>query len=143
MTTRGEGTITTAALQTLTRRLADGSGRYAPDARVADAALPGRVPGEALAQAPRVPVGPRAVIIDCGTSREPHYTHVLWISPSAETLLGSHMMDQLGLIVGRVVGVEAYSWEDDERLHVRAPGLAWESLLSEARDALAEYLASA
>ncbi len=143
MTSRGEGTINTAALQTLTHRLAEGSRRYAPGHTGENVRLPGRVPGEALAQPTRMPVGPRAVIVDCGTSRLPHYTHVLWISPAAESLLGSHMMDQLGLIVGRVVGVEGYSWEDDERLHVRAPGLTWEDLLREAQDALAGYLASA
>lgn len=86
-------------------------------------------------------VGPRAVIMDCGTSRRHGYTHVLWIAPDAELIVGSHVMDLLGLIVGRVVGVEAYSWEGDDRLHVRAPGLEWDALLREAHDALANHLA--
>jgi len=53
------------------------------------------------------------------------------------------MMDNFGLIMGRVVGVEVYSWEGSERLHVRAPGLGWEDLLRDAQDALAGYLAAA
>ena len=143
MTSRGEGTINTAALRTLTHRLGDGTPRYAPAAHDATAGLPDRTPGEALARPSRTPVGPRAIILDCGTSRKPGYSHVLWISPAAESMLGSHLMDSFGLIMGRVVGVEAYLWEGTERLHVRAPGLGWEALLRDAQDALAGYLASA
>jgi hypothetical protein len=143
MVTRGDGTIDTAALRTLTHRLGEGTSEYAPAAQDAQDGLPDRSPGEALRRPARMPVGPRAIILDCGTSRVPGYTHVLWISGSAEALLGSHVMDSLGVIMGRVVGVEAYSWEDSERLHVRAPGLGWEDLLREAQDALAGYLAAA
>jgi hypothetical protein len=143
MSTRGEGTIDTAALQTLTHRLRDGASHYAPPAAAAAEGLPGRSPGEALARTPRTPVGPRAVILDCGTSRAEGYTHVLLISPSAELMLGSQLVSSLGVIVGRVFGVEAYRWEGRELLHVRAPGLQWEGLLREAQDALADYLASA
>lgn len=143
MVMRGDGTIDTAALRTLTSRLGEGTTRYAPAAQDANDGLPDRSPGEALRKPARMPVGPRAIILDCGTSRLPGYTHVLWISPSAEAMLGSHMMDSFGLIMGRVVGVEAYSWEDSERLHVRAPGLGWEGLLRDAQDALAGYLAAA
>lgn len=148
MATRGDGTIDTAALQSLSSRLSEGTSRYAPAARHGESAertdgLPGRTPGEALTRLPRVPVGPRAIILDCGTSRTPGYTHVLWISGAAEAMLGSHMVDNLGLIIGHVVGVEAYSWEGPELLHVRAPGLEWEALLRDAQDALAGYLAAA
>lgn len=143
MTTRGNGDIDTAALQTLTHRLRDGASHYAPRAKDEAEGLPDRAPGEALAQTPRVPVGPRAVILDCGTSRLPGYTHVLLIAGSAEILLGSHMVSQLGLIVGRVVGVESFRWEGNDLLHVSAPGLEWDGLLREAQDALADYLASA
>ncbi len=143
MVQRGDGTIDTAALHTLTRRLGEGTAEYSPAAHDVKAGLPDRSPGEALRSPARIPVGPRAIILDCGTSRVPGYTHVLWISGSAEALLGSHVMDRLGLIMGRVVGVEAYSWEDSERLHVRAPGLNWGDLLREAQDALAGYLAAA
>ncbi|WP_291379350.1 hypothetical protein [Demequina sp.] len=143
MSTRREGTIDTAALQTITHRLRDGASHYAPEAADDAEELPDRSPGEALARAPREPVGPRAVIVDCGTSRAEGYTHVLLVSPSAELLLGSHRVSHLGLVVGRVFGVEAYKWEGNELLHVRAPGLRWEDLLSEAQDALADYLAAA
>ena len=138
---RGDGTINTAALRTLTHRLDEGVSHYAP--RTADDAcdLPDRSPGEALRNPRRVAVGPRAVILDCGTSRMSGYTHVLWIAPTAELLLGSHMMQQFGLIMGRVVGIEAYSWEGKELLHVKAPGLDWQDLLREAQDALGDHLA--
>jgi len=143
MVTRGEGVIDTAALRTLTHRLGEGTTRYSPAAHDARDGLPGRTPGEALCRPPRIPVGPRAVIVDCGTSRVRGYTHVLQISPSAEAMIGSHIMDNLGVIMGRVVGVEGYSWEGTELLHVRAPGLDWEDLLRDAQDALAGYLAAA
>ncbi len=142
MTMRGNGDIDTAALQTLTHRLRDGASHYAPREKDDADGLPDRAPGEALARSPHVPVGPRAVILDCGTSRLTGYTHVLLIAGSAELLLGSHVVSQLGLVVGRVVGVEAYQWEGRDLLHVRAPGLQWDDLLREAQDALADFLAS-
>ncbi|MCB2411730.1 hypothetical protein LGT39_02560 [Demequina sp. TTPB684] len=143
MTARGEGTIDTTALQTITHRLRDGASRYAPRAADDTGRLPGRSPGEALSREPRVPVGPRAVILDCGTSRVEGYTHVLLIAASAELMLGSHVVSQVGVILGRVLGVEAYRWEGNELLHLRAPGLQWDDLLRESRDALADYLAAA
>ena len=143
MVTRSEGTIDTAALRTLTHRLGEGSSRYAPAAHDTNEGLPGRNPGEALGKPARLPVGPRAIILECGTSRLPGYSHVMLIASAAESMLGSRVMDNLGVIVGRVVGVEAYSWEGADRLHVRAPGLEWDDLLREAQDALAGYLASA
>lgn len=143
MVKRGEGTINTDALRTLTHRLGEGTSRYSPAAHDVREGLPDRTPGEALGKPARLPVGPRAILMECGTSRLPGYTHVLLIAPSAEAMLGSYMIDNLGVIVGRVVGVEAYAWEGAERLHVRAPGLDWEDLLREAQDSLAGYLASA
>ncbi len=142
MTTRGMGDIDTAALQTLTHRLRVGASEYEPSEADVAEELPDRSPGEALSRTPNVPVGPRAVLLDCGTSRVPGYTHVLLVAASAEMLLGSHVVNQLGIILGRVVGVESYGWEGNELLHVRAPGLEWEDLLREAQDALAEYLVS-
>ncbi|NTV40635.1 MAG: hypothetical protein HGA51_11865, partial [Demequinaceae bacterium] len=111
MAERGEGTINTAALRSLTHRLGEGTSRYSPAAHDARDGLPDRTPGEALNKPPKLAVGPRAVILDCGTSRAPGYTHVFLISPSAEAMIGSYMIDNLGVIIGRVVGVEAYSWE--------------------------------
>ncbi len=143
MTTRGMGDIDTAALQKLTRRLRDGASEYAPSEAGDAEELPDRTPGEALSGAPRVPVGPRAILLDCGTSRVQGYTHVLLIAPSTEAMLGSQVMNRLGVILGRVVGVESYGWEGNELLHVRAPGLEWQDLLREAQDALADYLAAA
>jgi hypothetical protein len=143
MTSHREGRIDTAALQVLSHRLADGSRQYAPQDLDDAPELPGRTPGQALASAPRPPVGPRAVILDCGTSRLTGYTHVLWIAPNADAMIGSHVVEQLAFIVGRVVGVEAFAWEGNDRLHVRAPGLAWDDLLRDAQDALALHLATA
>ncbi len=143
MTTQGIDSIDSAALRTLTRRLRDGASDYEPRAANHAQELPERSPGEALARSPRVAVGPRAVILDCGTSRVQGFTHVLLIASSAELLLGSHIVSRLGLVVGRVVGVETYAWEGSELLHVKAPGLDWEDLLREAQDALGDYLASA
>lgn len=140
--TLGEGTIDTGALRLLTTTLGDGSAGYVPLVDATSPALPDRRPGESIAHTPRVPVGPRAVILDCGTSRYGGYTHVLWIAPDAESRMGSHVFDMLGLILGRVYGVEAFAWEGSERLHVRAPGLSWDDLLREAHDALACYLAA-
>ena len=108
-------------------------------------ALPGRVPGESLEAETRegatTAPGPRSIILDCGTSRADGYTHVLWISPSAESVLGSDGFARLGEIVGRVYGVTNYEWEGLDRLHVSAAGLAWEDLLAESREALAVYMA--
>ena len=142
MSTRSTGNIDTAALQTLTHRLRDGASHYAPSEASGAEELPDRSPGEALSRTSSVPVGPRAIILDCGTSRVQGYTHVLLIAESAEMLLGSHAVNQLGIILGRVVGVESYGWQGNELLHVRAPGLEWEDLLREAQDALADYLTS-
>ncbi len=143
MSTRGTGDIDTAALRTLTQRLREGASDYAPRAEDDAEQLPERSPGEALASPQRVPIGPRAVILDCGTSRVQGFTHVLLIASSAELLLGSHIVSRLGSVVGHVVGVESYSWEGSELLHVKAPGLDWEDLLRESQDALGDYLASA
>jgi hypothetical protein len=136
------GHIDTAALQTLTHRLRDGASEYEPSAADKAQELPDRSPGEALSRTASVPIGPRAVLLDCGTSRVQGYTHVILVAASAEMLLGSHVVNQLGIILGRVVGVEAYGWEGNELLHVRAPGLEWQDLLREAQDALADYLTS-
>ena len=137
----GEGLIDTGELRLVTARLGEGLRPYAPAATVADAPLPGRTPGASAERPRRSPVGPRSVLLDCGTSRMRGYTHVMWIAPGAEQTIGSQVFDLLGVIMGRVVGVEAYAWESADRLHVRAPGLHWDDLLREAQEALGEYLA--
>jgi hypothetical protein len=108
-------------------------------------ALPGRVgrpgvrdDGDEETDAPR---GPRSVILDCGISRLDGYTHVLWISTSAEAVLGSDGFARLGEIVGRVYGVTSYQWESIDRLHLAAGDIAWADLLAESREALAVYMA--
>lgn len=104
--------------------------------------LPGRMPGTNLADRPEYPVGAAAVIIDCGTSRRPTYTHVLWVSASAESILGSRGHEMMGELIGRVDGVTAYAWEGAERLYVRAPEHEWHGILSDARRAVSDYLDS-
>ncbi len=140
MVTGGERHIDPDALHKLTRRLGEGSSSYSPEAVDPNEGLPGRTPGAALNAAPPMPVGPRAIVLDCGTSRMPGYTHVFLIAHGAGALLGSHTMDSLGPIVGQLTGVESYVWEGADRLHVNAPGLEWEDLLRDAQDAVAEYL---
>lgn len=102
--------------------------------------LPGRNPGTNLADRPVNPVGASAILIECGTSRKPSYTHVLWVAPSAESILGSRGHELLGEIVGRVDGVTGYAWEGTDRLHVRAPDHEWSGILMDSRRAVAEYL---
>ncbi len=127
----------------------DAGGAFQPARRSPEktaARLPGRVPGEALEslashQSEAMPPGPRSVILDCGASRIDGYTHVLWVAPTAEVTLGSAGYERLGEIVGRVLGVLGYQWEGIERLHVNAPGIAWEDLLAESRDALGVFMA--
>lgn len=142
MTSRGHGAIDPEALDHLTRRLGEGTSPYAPEAHNPNEGLPGRTPGAALTDTPQMPVGPRAIILDCGTSRMPGYTHVFLTAHGASTFLGSHTMDSLGPIVGQLPGVNSYVWEGEDRLHVHAPGLEWEDLLRDAQDAVAEYLAT-
>ena len=107
--------------------------------------LPGRVPGEAArreAQEGEVqPAGPSSVILDCATSRLAGFTHVLWIAPTAESVLGSAGFERLGEIVGRVYGVTQFKWEGIDRLHVAAGDISWSDLLAESRDALAVFMA--
>lgn len=107
--------------------------------------LPERVPGASHdaepGEAAHEPRGPRSIILDCGESRMAGYTHVLWIAPSAESVLGSDGFHRLGEIVGRVFGVTSYEWEGIDQLHVAAGDLPWASLLHEAREALAVYMA--
>lgn len=102
--------------------------------------LPGRRPGTNLADGPEHPVGAAAVIVECGTSRLPAYTHVLWVSPSAESILGSRGHELMGELIGRVDGVTGYAWEGPDRLHVRAPEHEWHGVLSDARRAVSDYL---
>ena len=142
MVTGGERHIDPDALLNLKRRLGEGTSSYSPEAVNPDEALPGRTPGAALNAAPPMPVGPRAIVLDCGTSRMPGYTHVFLTAHGASALLGSHTMDSLGPIVGQLPGVDSYIWEGEDRLHVHAPGLEWEDLLRDAQDAVAAYLAT-
>lgn len=108
-------------------------------------ALPGRTPGSALAEqvqaASQAVPGPRSIILDCGISRRAGFTHVLCISPAAESILGSDGFARLGEIVGRVYGVMSYEWEGIDRLHLVAGDLPWADLLAEAREALAVFMA--
>ena len=123
-----------------------GSFEPAPrDPRFTAERLPGRVPGQSARTEPddgelRLG-GPSTVILDCATSRLTGYTHVLWIAPTAESVLGSAGFERLGEIVGRVYGVTQFKWEGIDRLHVAAGDISWPDLLAESRDALAVYMA--
>ncbi len=142
MTSRSDGKIDPAALHNLKRRLGEGTSSYSPAEVDPNEGLPGRTPGAALNAVPPMPVGPRSIILDCGTSRMPGFTHVFLTAHGAGALLGSHTMDSLGPIVGQLPGVDSFEWEGEDRLHVHAPGLDWEDLLRDAQDAVAAYLAT-
>ena len=103
--------------------------------------LPDRTPGAHLEDAHTAPTGPGAVILDCGTSRHPDFTHVLLISPTAKDVLGQPRANGLGDVVGSIPGVEAFEWEATDHLHLRAPNMAHADLLREARTAVSQLLA--
>lgn len=129
-------------LATLARRLASGADSFTP-ARDRDDhhSLPGRRRGAGLESARAAsahPVtGPAAAVLDCGTSRRDGFTHVLWISPSVESILGSHAVDRLAGVVGGLDSVTRVAWEGADRLHVAAGDVAHEDLLDAAREAVA------
>ncbi|MFV0634546.1 hypothetical protein [Demequina sp.] len=127
-------------LATLAKGLGSDADSFTPAAAdSARAPLPGRRRGEAPASTAALAVaGPGSVVLDCGTSRLEGYTHVLWISPSAESILGSHVADRIADAVAAIPGVCAYRWEGLDRLHLRATGADWDVLLTAARDAVAE-----
>lgn len=100
--------------------------------------LPGRRRGEHLPDPSSTPTGPAAVVLDCGTSRRGSFTHVLWISPSAESLLGPTAADQMGEAIGSLEGVRRWEWEGADRLHVDAPDVTHEDVLDGARAAVEE-----
>ncbi|WP_084038910.1 hypothetical protein [Demequina sp. NBRC 110053] len=128
-------------LATLAKGLERDAGRFAPSSTAAHRetgpSLPGRRRGAALASTPAAPAsGPASIVLECGTSRSGGFTHVLWISPSAESILGSHVAERLGEAIGGIDVVQAWTWEGLDRLHVRAPGADWDALLDAARAAV-------
>lgn len=127
---------------------ASGSSDFSPEHELSfapaaqdPAPLPGRKPGTHLASAPSPTVGPAAVILACGTSRHPHFTHVLLISPAAPDVLGEHRASRLGEVINTIAGVDAFEWERGDHLHLRAPKFAHDDLLREARVIVAQMLA--
>jgi hypothetical protein len=98
--------------------------------------LPGRDPGAHLASRPSAPTPASAVILDCGISRLDDYTHVLWVSLSAEAILGSFALSRLAETIGALEYVTAYEWEGQDRLHLRAPGPDWDDVLGAVRRAV-------
>lgn len=102
--------------------------------------LPDREPGANLESSAPLPTGAAAVVLECGISRVEPYTHVLWISPSAEVILGSHSFERLGNAIGSLEHVERSQWEGHDRLHVRAPGVDWDDMLALARHAVSQLM---
>ena len=128
-------------LENVAESLAPDADAFRPDVESARESLPGRRRGESLAEADDVPRGAAAIVLDVGTSRREGFSHVLWISPSAESLLGSAAFERLGDALGSVNGVSAYEWEGLDHLHVRATERDHAALLAEARDAVERLLA--
>ncbi|PKQ27078.1 MAG: hypothetical protein CVT64_01120 [Actinobacteria bacterium HGW-Actinobacteria-4] len=98
--------------------------------------LPGREPGAHLGSRPAPVTLASTVLLDCGISRRVGYTHVLWISLSAEAILGSFAFSRVGEVVGALKDVSAYEWEGLDRLHLCAPGVDWDDVLADARQAV-------
>jgi len=121
---------------------ASGQSEFAPDYEADEPEhLPGRHPGTHLASAPSPTAGPAAVILDCGTSRHPNFTHVLLISHAAPDVLGEHPASRLGEVISTIDGVSAFEWERGDHLHLRAPDFSHADLLREARVIVAQMLA--
>ncbi|WP_297082159.1 hypothetical protein [uncultured Demequina sp.] len=130
-------------LATLAKGLQRGAGSFAPEQPSTGvpnhgAGLPGRRRGEGLASVSHAASTPasagEAVVLDCGISRRDSFTHVLWISPSATSLLGPDVAEVLGDAIGAHRAVHSWGWQGGDRLHVRAPGMDWDALLTFARE---------
>lgn len=131
--TRGRGPN---VLEHLVERLEREGSAFTPARRVVGrpaSDLPDRNPGTNLASRPAVPTGATAVVLDCGISRLDTYTHVLWVSASAEAIIGSYGLERLADAIAALDCVDAYEWEGQDRLHLRAPGIDWNDMLREAR----------
>lgn len=122
------------ALENIADGLAQDADSFTPDVESAPRSLPGRRRGAALSHGARPPAGPAAaVILDIGTSRRDGFTHVLWVSPQAETLLGSRGIKTLDEQIAALEDVASTSWEGDDHLHLRAPRREHHDLLREVR----------
>ncbi|MDN4480334.1 hypothetical protein [Demequina muriae] len=128
------------ALEHLADELGHDADAFTPDVESTPRDLPGRRPGAALASEARPTTGPAAVLLDIGTSRRDGFTHVLWVSHLAESLLGPQGYDELRDTVGTTAGVRNVEWEGADHLHVDAPDRDHEELLRDARAAVAELL---
>ncbi len=113
---------------------------FTPEVTDARRDLPGRKRGESLSKASKPAKGPGALILDCGTSRKDDFTHVLWVSHSAESWLGDRSLERLRDALGTLDGVSACEWEGDDHLHVQAPDYEHEDLLSKSRAKVAKLL---
>ncbi|MFW2512471.1 hypothetical protein ACNI3K_01700 [Demequina sp. SO4-13] len=128
------------ALEHLADELAHDADSFTPEVESVNADLPGRRRGAASASDQRPGTGAAAVLLDIGTSRHEGYTHVLWVSASAESQLGSGVFEGLGDRLGQIRGVRGYEWEGLDHLHLRAPGRDHTSLLEDARRVVANLL---
>ena len=129
---RNEGVLTTLA-----KGLERGADGFTP-ARdpEAPAELPGRRRGARRAEPASAATAGASVILDCGTSRREGFTHVLWVAPSLESVLGAPAARRIGEIVGAVDGIASHDWERSDRLHVRAPGMDHAEVLQRVRAAV-------
>lgn len=132
------------ALEDLVHGLGQQAREFTPAQRGAasgHADLPGRQPGENLPEAAGAAGIAETVVLDCGTSRRSGYSHVLWVSPSAETILGAHGLESLSDAIAELPGVSAYEWDGLDLMHLRAAGSDWGYLLESARAAVDALLA--
>lgn len=137
--TRNTGEIRHSLLEDLVARLEFETDVFEParDIRSSrDRHLPGREPGAHIGARSSAVTPATTVLLDCGISRRDGYTHVLWVSLSAEAILGSYAAERLAEIICALDYVTAYEWEGQDRLHVRAPGIDWDDVLGDARHAV-------
>jgi hypothetical protein len=139
MTSDSTGGDRQQLLEHLVERLEHDPGAFMPRRGSAQYThrLPDREPGTNLATRVEMPRGVAAILMECGISRLEGDTHVLWVSLSAEAMLGSQAFSRLDVAVAALPEVSGYAWEGMDRLHVRAPGADWDELLARARDAVA------
>lgn len=132
------------ALEDLVHRLGEQASEFTPAQRAEESAqvgLPGRHPGEHMPEQPASISVAATVILECGTSRRSGYSHVLWVSPDAGTMLGADGVSNLSAGIDALPGVSAHEWEGQELLHLRAAGSDWSDLLESARSVVDAIMA--
>ncbi len=129
------------ALKNIADGLAQDANSFTPEIESVPAGLPGRQPGAALSGDRRPAPRSAALILDIGTSRREGFTHVLWMSSHAETMLGPESFEALNQRIIGLDHVTAMEWEAADHLHLCAPGRDHDDLLRDVLGVADELLA--